>query len=41
MSESFTLFGYCLHALNPMSTFVRLFLAVLLGGIIGLERGIK
>ena len=41
MSESFSLFGYCLQTLNPLSIFVRLALAVLLGGVIGLERGIK
>jgi len=41
MSEPLFLFGYCLHSLNSVSIFVRLFLAVLLGGIIGLERGIK
>ena len=34
-------FGFCLNELNPGSIFVRLALAVLLGGLIGLERGIK
>ncbi|MCL2588585.1 MAG: MgtC/SapB family protein [Oscillospiraceae bacterium] len=41
MFESLYIFGYCLVELNPVSTFFRLALAVLLGGIIGFERGIK
>ena len=41
MFDSLCWFGYCLNELNPGSIFVRLSLAVLLGGIIGLERGIK
>jgi len=41
MSDSLSFFDYCLQTLNPLSIFLRLFLAVLLGGIIGLERGIK
>ena len=35
-----TLFHY-LSAFNALSIFVRLFLAMVLGGIVGLERGIK
>ncbi|MCL2564106.1 MAG: MgtC/SapB family protein [Oscillospiraceae bacterium] len=41
MFENLCFFGYCLHELNAGSIFFRLALAVLLGGIIGLERGIK
>ena len=41
MLDSFCFFGYCLQELSPVSIFFRLALAVLLGGIIGLERGIK
>ena len=34
-------FGFCLDTLNVGSIFFRLALAVLLGGVIGLERGFK
>ena len=41
MFQNLCFFGFCLQELNIGSIFFRLALAVLLGGIIGLERGIK
>ena len=41
MFQNLCFFGYCLNELNLVSIFFRLSLAMLLGGIIGLERGIK
>lgn len=41
MIHELYLFGHSLHTLSPVSIIVRLTLAILLGGIIGLERGFK
>ncbi|MCL2842197.1 MAG: MgtC/SapB family protein [Oscillospiraceae bacterium] len=41
MFQNLCFFGHCLHTLSPVSIFVRLTLAILLGGIIGLERRFK
>ena len=41
MFQNLCFFGFCLIELNPGSVFFRLTLAVLLGGIIGFERGLK
>jgi len=41
MFQDLYFFGHCFHTLSPVAIFVRLALAILLGGIIGLERGFK